>query len=81
MIKKLGMWDGYAYRKPAVLEAGVTSLEEGSWIKKKTDGKFEVAVADDTKAYMVISSKRTSRDNITPSNIATYYDGNFEIGF
>jgi hypothetical protein len=79
MIKKLGLWDGYAYKKPAKMNSAVTELKQGQWIKKGTDGTFSIATAGDYRAYMVFSSMTSGRDNITPGGIATYLDGPFEV--
>ena len=79
MIKKLGLWDGYAYKKPAKMNSAVTALGAGQWIKKNGDGTFVVAGAGDYRAYMVVSSLESGRDNITAGGIATYLDGPFEV--
>jgi hypothetical protein len=63
MLKFEGKFDEYAYRVANMeLDDSVATLDEGQWITKN-NGK--IVVADGTKkAFLVIGSKRTGRDQI-----------------
>ncbi len=80
MIKFEGRFDEYAYRiATRKLSSTVTELTEGQWITLDSNG--EVVISDGSKkSFMVISSKREGRDNITGNGgRATYLMGHFEV--
>lgn len=80
MIKLTNRFNQFAYAVPfQVSEALLTEgFEEGSWVKVDSNGQLVQAAAGD-KAYMVINSKRTGRDQISgkATKVAEVWIGNF----
>ncbi len=78
MIRFENRFDEYAYRVATrELDPSVDTLIEGQWVTIK-NGK--IVISDGTqKSFMVTTSRRPGRDNISMSNKATYLHGNYEV--
>lgn len=79
MIRFENRFDEYAYRiANRAAAASVTNLQDGQWVTLANDGRVEISNGT-KKSFLVLTSRRNGRDNLSITDQVSYLHGAFEL--